>query len=125
ITLDEGDNIAVPVDHGEVRGVTGGWTSSICIAVGLLRVDPLCALCRIFLREQTGNRNLCKARIGVVPRQVGVCQLHRFDSLVPLLGAERSSFGWRDLLEDIQHFKSCHALAVWRQFVDLPSAVSS
>ena len=89
ITLDQRDDIALPVDAGEIGRVTRGRTSGIGLAVRLLRIDQLRALLRVFLREQSGHRNLRKSRIGVIPRQIGIGQLHRFDSLVQLFRAER------------------------------------
>ena len=75
------------------------------------------------LREQPAHGHLGEARVGHVAAQVGVGQFLRLDLVVQRVGRLRPQLRQRKRLHDVEHLERRDALAVGRQFVDLPAAV--
>ena len=49
IALDQRDDIALPIDSGEISCIAGGRRAALGIAVGFLGIDELSALLRVIL----------------------------------------------------------------------------
>ena len=77
----------------------------------------------VLLRDQLGRGHGPEARIAEVALQVGIGQLLRLDLPVQRLGAGGRIVRQRHRLHDVEHLERGHALAVRRQFVDLPAAI--
>src|ERR1700756_4992976 len=82
--LDERRNVAVSVDHGQVRRIAFWRCAARRGAVGLLRINQSSTLVSVLFRKETSHRNRSKTGIAVVAIEIGVSELHRLNLLVQL-----------------------------------------
>ena len=94
------------------------------ITVRVVGVNRRGALGPVVFGNDAAIGDLGEARIGVVAAQVGVGELLRLHFDVPGARICEAPFAERKFLHDVEHFERRHPLAVRRQLVNRPAAIS-